>query len=136
MQSYISREQDYALRISARLASLSTGEHISVRELSNQLFISKNFAARIVHKLIQKGIVKSKQGNRGGVFLNKSANEIDLFQIMNAIGFKMKFNQCLHDEIDCRLMELCRFHSFFYEQELSIYKALREKKLSEFTIKQ
>ena len=135
MQSYISREQDYALRISARLASLNPGEHISVRELSKQLFVSKNFAARIVHKLILKGIFSSRQGNKGGVFLNLPANEINLLQILDAIGFKMKFNQCLHEEIDCQLMEFCKFHSFFHLQESSIHKSLQDKKLSDFVIK-
>ena len=128
MNSYISREQDYALRIAARLGSLKNDDLMSVKELSQNLFISKSFAARIVHKLIQKGIALSKQGHQGGIYLRKPAAEISLFQIIDAIGFKVRFNQCLHNEIDCRLLNICKFHSFFSEQETKFFDELKKKK--------
>jgi Rrf2 family protein len=134
MKSYISREQDYALRIAAKLGSLKDGNIMSVKELSKKLFISKSFAARIVHKLIQKGIALSKQGHQGGIYLIKPAEEINLFQIIDAIGFKVRFNLCLHSEIDCELSGFCKFHSFFSQQEKNFFEELKKQKLSDFLI--
>lgn len=132
MQTYISREQDYALRITATLAGLNAGEHLSVKELSQQLYISKIFAARIVHNLKHKGIVGTKQGHTGGVYLNINANELSVFDVLNAVGFKIKFNQCLSDNFECSLVAKCRFHNFFYEQEYAFTQNMKAKKISEF----
>ena len=132
MQTYISREQDYALRITATLAGLKNGEHLSVKELSQKLYISKIFAARIVHNLKHKGIVGTKQGHTGGVYLNKDANELTVYDVLNAVGFKIKFNQCLCDDFNCNLVEKCGFHSFFYEQEHAFTQNMKAKKISEF----
>lgn len=134
MQSFISREQDYALRISARLASLNEGELISIKDLSNKLYITKGFAARIVHTLIQKGIINSKQGSKGGVYLAKDASEISLLNVMTAMGFKLRFNVCLHEGINCELNSICKFHGFFRDEENKFYDSLKNRKLSEFTI--
>ncbi|MDZ7767134.1 MAG: hypothetical protein U5K00_22430 [Melioribacteraceae bacterium] len=41
MQTYITREQDYALRITSALAALKENEQLPVSELSKRLYISK-----------------------------------------------------------------------------------------------
>ena len=132
MQTYISREQDYALRITATLAGLKNGNHLSVKELSQKLYISRNFAARIVHNLKHKGILGTKQGHTGGVYLNINADELSVYDVLNAVGFKIKFNQCLSADFNCDLVTKCRFHCFFYEQEYAFTQNMKAKKISEF----
>ncbi|MDZ7764259.1 MAG: Rrf2 family transcriptional regulator [Melioribacteraceae bacterium] len=117
MQTYITREQDYALRITSALAALKENEQLPVSELSKRLYISKNFAARIVHKLTKSGILVTTQGKHGGVALNRNADKLSLFEVLDTIGFKTKFNQCLNEGFHCEFSNKCLFHSFFDEEE-------------------
>ncbi|MGD8779652.1 MAG: Rrf2 family transcriptional regulator [Ignavibacteria bacterium] len=132
MQTYITREQDYALRIVTYLAELKKEQHISIKDLSKELFISRSFAARIIHKLKHGGIIKTIEGNQGGVLLRKGADDISLLDVLNIIGFKTIFNACNSRDYNCELSKRCRFHNFFVEEENSLKNKLHKKKISEF----
>ncbi len=132
MQSFISREQDYALRITTRLAELEDGKHISVTDLSEELSISRNFAARIVHTLKNMSIVNTIQGKFGGVMLAKEASDISLFEVLSKIGFKMRFNDCICDPESCDRVKECKYHRFFREQEKIFFDTLKNKTINEF----
>ncbi len=133
MNTFISREQDYALRITARLAELKKGEQLSIRELSVNMFISKIFAARIVHKLKLAGILATTQGKTGGVSLNIPAKKLTAFEVLEVIGFKVKYNNCLYKDFKCELIGSCRFHHFFRAQENQLLKNLKKMKIADFT---
>ncbi len=132
MNSFISREQDYALRITARLAELRKGEQMSIKELSNDMFISKIFAARIVHKLKLAGVLGTNQGKTGGVFLASDPKKLSAYQVLNIIGFKVKYNNCLADDFNCELIGKCRFHGFFHKQEIIMIEQFKKMKISDF----
>ena len=134
MQTYISREQDYALRITAVLAGLKEGEFLPVSKLASTLSISKNFAARIVHKLKSNNFIKAYQGKYGGVCLSKKPGMITVFDILHCIGFKIKINQCLRESYQCSIMSMCKFHHVFARQEARLYEEFRLMKISDFII--
>jgi Rrf2 family transcriptional regulator, nitric oxide-sensitive transcriptional repressor len=133
MNTFISREQDYALRITARLAELERGGQLSIRELSEALFISKIFAARIVHKLKLARILATTRGKTGGVSLKIHPSKLTAYEVLNVIGFKVKYNNCLYKDFNCELLGLCRFHEFFRVQENQLIQNLKKMKISEFT---
>lgn len=134
MQTYITREQDYALRITSALAVLKENEQLPVSELSKRLYISKNFAARIVHKLTKSGILATTQGKYGGVSLDKRADKLSVYEVLSTIGFKTKFNQCLDKRFHCEFSNSCLFHSFFDEEERKLHEKMKQKMISEFVI--
>lgn len=134
MQTYITREQDYALRITSALAALNKNDQLPVSELSKRLYISKNFAARIVHKLTKSGILATTQGKYGGVSLKKRADKLSVYEVLSTIGFKTKFNQCLDDRFPCEFSNKCLFHLFFDEEEKKLHEKLKQKMISEFVI--
>lgn len=134
MQTYISREQDYALRITSALAALEKNKQLPVSELSKRLYISKNFAARIVHKLTKSGILRTTQGKYGGVSLKKKPTELSLYEVLDAVGFKTKFNQCLDERFHCVFSNKCLFHSFFDEEENKLHERMKTKMISDFLI--
>lgn len=134
MQTYITREQDYALRITSALAALKENEQLPVSELSKRLYISKNFAARIVHKLTKSGILSTTQGKYGGVSLNRKSDELSLYEVLDTVGFKTKFNQCLDERFHCEFSNKCLFHLFFDEEEKNLHEKMKQKMISEFVI--
>lgn len=135
MQTYITKEQGYALRICALLADLEEGEQLSIGDLSKTLFVSRKFAAGIVHKLKHKGILNTTQGRYGGVFLKESPEKLSLFHIMDAIGFRSKLNTCLVTDHICPLEKDCAFFTFFDEIERDMLNSFKQKKIVDFKFK-
>jgi len=134
--SFISREQDYALRMTAFLAGLPKGEFISVPKLAQKLFISQKFASRIIHKLKKANITDSVQGKYGGVFLKANPKKLSMYDVLNTIGFKVKFNDCLKENFVCELMFGCKFHSFWINEEKLLIDKLKSQKFSDYILKE
>ena len=134
--SLFSKEQDYSLRITAFLAGMPQGQIINVNQLSKKLHLSKIFAARIIHKLKNANITGSVQGKYGGVFLKVNPNEISIWDILNAVGYKMRLNDCMNDHFTCELMFGCKFHSYFLEQEKILIENLKNQKISDYVFQQ
>lgn len=134
--SLFSREQDYSLRITAFLASLKKDQIISVNILAKRLHVSKIFASRIVHKLKKAGITGSIQGKYGGVYLKKPASEISMMDVLTALGYNFRLNDCMTEHYTCELLLGCRFHNYFVEQEKLLVDNLRKQKISDFLFKQ
>ncbi|MCX7875223.1 MAG: Rrf2 family transcriptional regulator [Melioribacteraceae bacterium] len=134
--SFISREQDYALRMTAYLAALPKGEFINVPTLAQRLFISQKFASRIIHKLKKAKITDSIQGKYGGVFLKADPKKLSLYDVLNTIGFKVKFNDCLKKEFKCELKFGCKFHAFWVNEEEILINKLKKEKISDYLLKE
>jgi Rrf2 family protein len=131
MQSFLTRECDYAIRITAFLAGLKSKPQMSVSELSEKLNISKIYAARIIHKLKNNGILKTTQGLYGGVSLNRSASKISVFDILNAMDFKSNLNECLGNNGICSFPSFCKVHLFMAEQEKRLNEEFKKAKISD-----
>ncbi|MFH1194655.1 MAG: Rrf2 family transcriptional regulator [bacterium] len=134
MQTYITREQDYALRILSALAGHNEQPQLNITMLCKKLHITRSFAGKIIHKLKHAGIVSTTQGQFGGVTLSKSAGMLSIYDVLSTIGFRTKFNECLRDEINCPLETICGFHSYFHKIEKNFLNDMKSKMISEFII--
>lgn len=134
MQTFFSREQDYALRITAFLAgeALTEKNCISISEISKRLFLSKSFSARIIHKLKHGSILSSKQGLYGGVYLRKDPRSISFYEVLSAVGFENRLNECLKGTEICNLKRNCNIHIYFRKKEEELIKSLKETMISDF----
>lgn len=126
------REFDYAIRICAYLAGLGKNDIIPVSQLAKKLLISKPFATKIIYSLRINKIVGSRQGKHGGIFLNRSAAEITLLEILNSVGLIKKTSDCIQETDFCPLPAPCKIHSYFMQIEENISNQLLNKKISEF----
>jgi Rrf2 family nitric oxide-sensitive transcriptional repressor len=132
MNSFISREQDYALRIATYLAATKEGELVSVNELSRRLYISRSFAARIVHKLKKANITGAVQGRYGGIFLKIAPAQLSIWDIIEAFGMKVRLNACLQENYNCELEPGCTYHYLFAKVERDLSEYLKKRKVSDF----
>lgn len=133
--SLISREQDYALRMTAYLAGLEKEKFISIPSLAEKLYISQNFASRIVHKLKKASITGALQGKYGGIYLKADPKTLSVYDVLSAIGFKVKFNDCLRANFSCELSFGCKFHYFFAIEEKAFIDKLKEQMVWDYIIK-
>lgn len=135
MVTLISREQDYGLRIVSLLASREENFVMPVSEIAKLLYISKDFAAQIVHKLKQKNIIEAKQGKYGGVFLAVNPEATSIFDVLVALPYKIGINKCSDPDFDCELEKYCKYHTYFLQLEKSMIKSMKEKMISDFLYK-
>ncbi|MDO4444193.1 MAG: Rrf2 family transcriptional regulator [Bacillota bacterium] len=77
----LSSTTDYAIRITLYL--LKHKRIVRSGELSEELKIPKTYILKVTKKLEHAGIVKSYQGVMGGIDIQKEAEEITLWDIVN-----------------------------------------------------
>ncbi len=135
MNTLIKREYDYALRICAYLAGRFGSGLVSISRLSTALLISRPFTTKIIYRLKNENIVKTVQGKDGGVYLSQAPENITVFNVLEAMGFDSKLNECLSDDHECPMEGFCRLHSFFREQERDLIDGFKSKKLSDVLMK-
>jgi len=63
--------------------------------LSEELKIPKNYILKVTKKLEEVGIVKCYQGKKGGIEIVKTAQEITLWDVIEATESTTKINRCL-----------------------------------------
>ena len=84
---------DYAIRITLYL--LKHKEIVRSSELSEKLEIPKTYVLKVTKKLEKVGLVKSYQGASGGIVILKDADQITLWDVIDATENTTMINKCL-----------------------------------------
>ena len=91
---------DYAFRVALHLAC--AGDRIvSRREISESNNVTTMFLQKIMASLMEAGLVTSYRGANGGFRLSRSAEEITLLDVLEAMEGKVVLNRCLGDYGSC-----------------------------------
>ena len=108
----LSRKSDYALRAILFLARLSPNRYSRVGEIAKAHEIPRAFLAQILPLLVNRGVVKSQQGARGGYSLARAPDEISFLEVIEAVEGPLRLNKCTGDpHQDCSILESCEMHS-------------------------
>ena len=89
----ITQESDYALRIVTSLAARDAV--LDAKSVSDETSVSLRFALKILHKLVQGGIVCSYKGVNGGYRLAVSHNRITVKDVIELIDGPISICRCL-----------------------------------------
>ena len=123
----ITLESDYALRIVTQLAE--QGERIDAKTLAEKTSVTPRFALKILHKLVQGGIVRSYKGTKGGYTLSKDANTITLKEIIELIDGPIIIARCVDSGESCALnhdKSACVYHHIFDTISIDLAKKLNK----------
>ena len=101
----ITRECDYAIRITLMLAGLENGAIADARTISEAQCIPKQFTLKILRELMGAGLVKSFKGAHGGYCTSRPADKITLNDIVTAIDGEIAVNECLECDHQCNRVE-------------------------------
>src|SRR5262245_308349 len=88
----MSRKVDYALLILAYLDRKVEGG--CAREIANRYGLSRAFVANILKGLCHKGFVASHRGVKGGYVLLRSAADVRLTELMEALDEPFHLTEC------------------------------------------
>ncbi|MBT5953913.1 Rrf2 family transcriptional regulator [bacterium] len=102
---------DYAIRIVFSLSN--TDECKTMPSLSEELLVPYNHLTKIVQTLSKAGIVQTKQGKFGGVFLAKSPESISFKEVITLMEGPIKLSDCITNSSFCKLKSSCKIQGVF-----------------------
>ncbi len=91
----ISKMADYGVAIMAELAQEEG--RLSASELGERISLGVESSAKILKMLTKGGLVTSARGKSGGYELAKSAEEISLLSIVEAVDGAVRLTDCAND---------------------------------------
>lgn len=97
---HISTKTGYALRAISELAQSPSRQPVSIKRICEKQHLPIKYIEQIFRKLKQHGLIHSIQGAKGGYLLAKSANQISLQDIMQAVDEQYSTTYCDHLEND------------------------------------
>ena len=132
----ISRKIDYGLRAMIHLAGLPVGRVASLQDLSSTLRLPREFLAKILKGLAERGLVRSARGARGGYQLARPARDISFLEVIEAVEGPVQLNVCL-DHLDrCDVSAGCTMYHVWKAGQERMLEVYRRTSLAELVAEQ
>lgn len=122
----ITREGDYGVRSVLYLARQPFKKVSFVNEISDEYNIPRSFLAKILQKLVKAKLVRSYRGVKGGFSLAKSAREISMMDVLEAIEGKLYLNLCVKDKKQCDFSKQCPVNSVWMMAQSKVAEVLKK----------
>lgn len=103
----------------------------SIRDVAECSGVPAAYLAKIMKKLNDAGLVSSRRGIHGGIWLARPPTLISLHDISLAIEGEGYLSECLLGEGFCFDLQDCPTHTFWVKNRQLIRKELEKTKLSD-----
>src|SRR5207245_8879133 len=103
----LSKKADYALMAMKHLALRADGGSSSAREIAEQYDIPIELMAKVLQRLVRRGLLASHQGTRGGYQLARQPGLISVADVIQAIDGPVTVTACSTDEGQCEQFLQC-----------------------------
>jgi Rrf2 family protein len=133
MSLLFSRRCELALQAVLFVAQRRDGRLTSIKELTTALGIPYHFVAKILQDLSQKGLLLSHKGPKGGFALGMRAEDITLFQIIEAIDGTGFTRNCVLGFQECNDRNRCALHEKWAACRDGVYEMLVGKSVQELS---
>lgn len=127
----LSTGSQYVLTALILIGRSPEGETISATKLAEMLNCPTAYLSQLLAKLQEPGIIGSKRGANGGVFIAKPLKDIKLLDIITSLEGDSFFTRCLLGIEGCGQIEPCPFHDQWTEYRLEIKMWLTKTSLYE-----
>ncbi len=114
-------EADYAVRIVEYLTK-HPGRW-DARTISEKMQVPLRFCLKILRGLVQRELVCSFKGAKGGYSLAKPPEEITLLQVIESVEGPYMLSRCQKDEYSCG-REHCRLHNIYEKVSATVRREL------------
>lgn len=107
----LSKKVDYGLMSLMHLAQRTERASWSAREIAENYDIPLELLAKILQRLVQKGLLVSHAGTHGGYSLSRPADRISAAELIEAIEGPLSLTNCVSDDGLCGQFEKCNLKS-------------------------
>jgi Rrf2 family protein len=127
----LSKKADYALMAMKHLAQRSDRGSSSAREIAEQYDIPIELLAKVLQRLVRRGLLESHQGTRGGYQLARPAAQISAADVIQAIDGPVTVTACSNDDRSCEQFARCNVRDPLQRVRERILTALGECTIAE-----
>src|ERR1700694_1552075 len=127
----LSKKADYALIAMKHLALRGDRGSSSAREIAGSYDIPIELMAKVLQRLVQRGLLASHQGTRGGYKLARGPSQISVADVIQAIEGPVTVTACTTEEGQCEQFSKCNVRDPLYRVRERILAALGECTIAE-----
>ena len=127
----LSKKADYALMAMKHLATRTDAASASAREIAEQYDIPIELMAKVLQRLVRRGLLMSHQGTRGGYRLARSTGAISVADIIEAIDGPLTVTACSTEAENCDQYAKCNVRDPLWRIRERIVTALATCSLQE-----
>jgi Rrf2 family protein len=130
----LSKKADYALMAMKHLAlrsDRSSHATASAREIAELYDIPIELMAKVLQRLVRRGLLASQQGTRGGYQLARIPEQISVADVIQAIDGPVTVTACSTDDGQCEQFAKCNVRDPLWRVRERILSALGECTIAE-----
>jgi len=120
----LTRGADYAARGMIRLAKLPAGAVAQVSEIAAAEGLPESYLAKIFQDLAKGGVIHSHRGASGGFTLARSAEQISLRELIEAVEGPIYLQHCLAPWEHCDKQECCALYPILAKAQADLLALL------------
>jgi Rrf2 family protein len=127
----LSKKADYALIAMKHLALRGDRGSSSAREIAEQYDIPIELMAKVLQRLVQRNLLASHQGTRGGYELSRSPRQISVADVIQAIEGPVTVTACSTEDGQCEQYAKCNVRDPLWRVRERILAALGDCTIAE-----
>src|SRR5258708_2950726 len=127
----LSKKADYALIAMKHLALPGDRGPSIAREITDLYDIPIELMAKVLQRLVQRGLLASQQGTRGGYQLGRGPSQISVADVIQAIEGPVTVTACSTDDGQCEQFAKCNVRDPLWRVRERILTALGECTIAE-----
>ncbi len=104
----LSQTIEYALRAMTHLATLAPGMSVSSSVIAQHTQVPQGYLSKVLRDLVVADLVRSQRGPNGGFTLARSAADISIYDVVNAVDPMQRITECPLGNPDH--VQLCPLH--------------------------
>src|SRR5579862_4579327 len=130
----LSKKADYALIAMKHLALRGDRASSSAREIAEAYGIPIELMAKVLQRLVQRGLLASHQGTRGGYHLARQPAQMSVADVIQAIDGPLTVTACSTDDGRCDQFAKCNVRDPLWKVRERILSALGECTIAELAM--
>ncbi|MFQ5880263.1 MAG: RrF2 family transcriptional regulator [Dehalococcoidia bacterium] len=127
----ISRRSDYAVRALVDMAAQGDGGPYRVAEIARRQSVPMPFLAKIVQQLVAAGLLQTRRGKGGGVYLAANADSVTILDVVQAIDGPLDLNWCTAEPRRCDRWQGCAVHPAWVSAQRLLEQVLAEARITD-----
>ena len=127
----LSKKADYALMATTHLALRGDLGSSSAREIAEQYDIPIELMAKVLQRLVQRGLLASHQGTRGGYRLSRPPRQMTVADVIQAIDGPVTVTACASGDETCEQFSKCNVRDPLWRVRERILAALGDCTIAE-----
>ena len=125
----LSQTTGYAIKA---LACIAGGCDVKqIRDIAECTKIPVSYLAKVIRRLSKAGILESKRGNKGGIWLKRKPEDVSLLEISGVVDGEDQFTSCLLGLENCSDARACPTHEFWKASRAAIRHELASTSLAD-----